>query len=840
MDTRPTTKRSGGWTGPALSLAPPDGVCQAAETLVSGVPLRRGAWDGAGPLALRTGRGHLLQTQADVLARWGDGSAKWVLVTAVGIDARASSGRRLRLAQAAPPRRGPRISIRATPRGVTVDSGALRFTVARRGPLVPRFETRTAGAWQVRATGLDLTMEIDSGGTRAAYCASAEPREVAVECAGPLRAVIAVRGRHRAADGRTFGPYVLRVEVIAGARRLGLTHSVVYDGDPDRDSIRACGLVLRAEVGGDARFAFGGDAGREAAFARQHGPWHADYRHAELAQDSATHWRVRRWVDPARREVFGAEGIRSDGWMALAGRVGSLGAAVREFWQNHPKALGADAASGELRIELYPRRAEPLNLTRYSGTVYPLAYEAPCSWKPEVLPFDPACGAHGIRKTHDLALMFDEPNPSAAVWRLNHPFRLECDPEYLASTGVLVPAAPRVLPRGRAVAHRCLDFLAEAMLSGGGTGWVDYFDLPEGFNNVEGRWQHDYGGHGYVNNEGMPALGLWHAYFATGREDAFAMARAMSRHNSDIDSYHLGPWAGHGSRHNVTHWGDMCKEPRISQPIDKRLLYYLTGDRSVLDLVAVMMDMWRRRLARPAKLPVTAHVAALVSTLLTVDEAGREPVRDWLEALADALALAVAPEGWICALLETDATTRTARPVSASGPASMMMLSSFGGYQTYAELAERLGHQPLRHALVRLARHVAGCAGLSPRERDRTGLPRSPWLTAFRCHDLLAYAYAQTGDHDLVRFARRYGRFERVRIDPGAESRYGARAPGLPVPVQVPWPDESARDRAALRKYYPIPGTGTAQMFDIAVTLHKLNGWMLLMGAPARRVAKGR
>jgi hypothetical protein len=63
----------------------------------------------------------------------------------------------------------------------------------------------------------------------------------------------------------------------------------------------------------------------------------------------------------------------------------------------------------------------------------------------------------------------------------------------------------------------------------------------------------------------------------TGRADLFRMASVMTRHVSEVDFHHTGPFAGLGSRHHVTHWGDGAKEARMSSSWLKRPYYYLTG-----------------------------------------------------------------------------------------------------------------------------------------------------------------------------------------------------------------------------------------------------------------------
>jgi hypothetical protein len=56
------------------------------------------------------------------------------------------------------------------------------------------------------------------------------------------------------------------------------------------------------------------------------------------------------------------------------------------------------------------------------------------------------------------------------------------------------------------------------------------------------------------------------------------MASALTRHLSEVDSHHLGTYAGLGSRHHVTHWGDGAKEARVASATLRRPYYYLTSE----------------------------------------------------------------------------------------------------------------------------------------------------------------------------------------------------------------------------------------------------------------------
>src|SRR4029077_3163383 len=92
------------------------------------------------------------------------------------------------------------------------------------------------------------------------------------------------------------------------------------------------------------------------------------------------------------------------------------------------------------------------------------------------------------------------------------------------------------------------------------------------------------------NTELGTDLWLWYSFLRTGRPDIFRMAEAMTRHTGEVDVYHLGRFAGLGSRHNVRHWGCGAKEGRISQAAYRRFYYYLSTDERAGDLMHEVVD----------------------------------------------------------------------------------------------------------------------------------------------------------------------------------------------------------------------------------------------------------
>jgi len=113
----------------------------------------------------------------------------------------------------------------------------------------------------------------------------------------------------------------------------------------------------------------------------------------------------------------------------------------------------------------------------------------------------------------------------------------------------------------------------------------NFGDVRHQYDASRHMWRYDVGGYAWDNSELGSVLWLWYNYIRTGRPDFFRMAEAMTRHNTEVDTYHLGPWTGLGSRHNVSHWGDSAKEARISQATHSRFYYYLTTDERVGDVM---------------------------------------------------------------------------------------------------------------------------------------------------------------------------------------------------------------------------------------------------------------
>ena len=135
-----------------------------------------------------------------------------------------------------------------------------------------------------------------------------------------------------------------------------------------------------------------------------------------------------------------------------------------------------------------------------------------------------------------------------------------------------------------------IDFYREAVEQNKWYGFWNYGDMMHAYDPERHSWRYDVGGFAWDNTELATPMWLWYNFLRTGRSDIFTMAEAMTRHCSEVDTYHIGPFAPLGSRHNVIHWGCGAKEARISQAAFDRFYYYLTTDERTGDLMAEQTD----------------------------------------------------------------------------------------------------------------------------------------------------------------------------------------------------------------------------------------------------------
>ena len=607
-----------------------------------GVPWPKGAVQSSTAMRLLAADGHRVDVQTWPLAFWPDGSVKWTGHATVAAAGLASPFTLTPLAGAEEERsRSAGIKYSEDADTFTIDTGAVRARIAKHQTHV--IESLTIGDRIVAQNGTLIAIREDhrEPGVRRDIELRGTIEHATLEQSGPVRAVVKLEGRHSesaASGGRTWLPFTVRLTFFADSGEIKLTHSFVYDGDGNQDFLKGIGLSFEVPFQEEphnrhVRFVGEGDgvwaqpvrmlpgyraqAGQTIAelyaahLAGQRVPNLADldartrdailsvpvWGDAKLTQLGPNNWSILKRTTADASWLHVTDGQRAPGLAMLADVAGGLAVGVKDFWQKCPASLeilhGA-AANGELRVWLWSPDARAMDLRRYDEIPHGLAtnYE---DWKPgwgEPL---------GVANTHDLTLWAFAAIPSnaqlvALAQAANEPPLLVCTPEYYHAqqAGGRWSLPDRSTPAARWVEDQIdglVNYYRDQVDERSWYGFWNFGDIMHNYDFGRHEWRYDVGGWAWANTELMPDMLLWFTFLRTGRADIFRMAERMTRQTSEVDVHHVGPFAPLGSRHNVNHWGDGAKQPRISHAGLKRRYYFLSGgDGRIGDLLREQLD----------------------------------------------------------------------------------------------------------------------------------------------------------------------------------------------------------------------------------------------------------
>ncbi len=638
------------------------GTPAPAATGVSwGLPWPKGAVPKDQKFALKTADGKALPVQSWPLAYWPDGSLKWSGFATVATPDLAGpftvSGADANTASAG----GATLRVRRSDTGVEIDTGKLKARVTHWGPNL--IDSLSIDGREVARHGrlvciLQNGPSGDAADTPRREKFSGKINTVTVEQSGPVRAVLKVEGVHKAVGGsREWLPFIVRLYFYAGQESVRLVHTIIYDGDDQKDFIRGLGLEfgvpLREEIQNrHVRFSGEGDGlwsepiqpavGRgnaivnypaagggnvypdqlqgkripnKAELSERSQGWLADWAvwdSFKLVQPNADGFSVVKRTNPQSAWIPCGAGKRASGLVFVGDVSGGLGVSVKNFWQSHPASLEvANATTNEaaLRVWLWSPDADAMDMRHYDTRAHGLiaVYE-------DVQPG--LSTPLGVARTSELTLF-----PCAAVPTRADTVKqaqlgaqlpvIAATPQYLHSVRALgLWSLPeKSTPFKRAVEEQLestIAFYKKHIEQQRWYGFWDFGDVMHSYDRERHVWNYDLGGMAWDNTELGTDMWLWLSFLRTGRADIFRMAEAMTRHTSEVDCYHLGALAGLGSRHNVRHWGCGAKEARISMSYLKRYYYYLTTDERTGDLMREVanadlttLDFDPMRLAQP-------------------------------------------------------------------------------------------------------------------------------------------------------------------------------------------------------------------------------------------------
>lgn len=759
--------------------------------------------------------GRPVPVQSRITAFWPDGSIKWAAHTA---DSAAMGDR----AEILPGREEP-----CDRKAVTESEEGWRLELKRMSLLIPRSGTalfrdlRIDGELRAEKAWLKLWLErrteTADGNTQRQYAGEGLVTEAVMEDAGPLMWSFCLRGVHRLKEeGEERLPFVVRMRMYYDSERIDIQHTFIYDGDESKEFLKGIGIGLRCPLRGevfDRHVRFGTDYGsfHEAAGLmlvwdpKRPGPIYEAQmsgrplgagalspeelqrlkKTAEncpvwdtfrLCQDSDLHFRLRKRTRETESCFLTAlHGKRAKGTMAFGGEGGSVLAGLRDFWQKYPSGLevdGLSSSAAEAVIWIYTPEAESYDYRHYDKR----AYAETCY---EGFP-DFGATPYGVANTSDCSVAFcGEMIPSEETLErfgesVSQPPVYFGAPEYYHS---LRAFGYWSLPSKRTQAERwleeqlekALEFYLRQVEERHWYGIYDYGDVMHTYDAFRHVWRYDVGGYAWQNTELMPTMWLWLSFLRTGRSDVLKMAEAMSRHASEVDTYHLGRLKGLGSRHGVRHWGCPCKEIRIGMAGHYRYHYYLLCDRRLEDVFEDVKDADYSLLSmdplryvygeKERKLPTHARSgpdwSAMVSNWMTqwertLDDRYLQKIRVGMEDIKAApLGLVSGPD------FEYDPATGHLGYIGESATGGTHLQIALGGPQVWMELAGLLEDEDWSGQLAAYGRFYY----LSPQERARESgglIGERAFSYPIMAAGMAAYGAARLQDKALARKTVQY------------------------------------------------------------------------------------
>lgn len=599
------------------------------------------------PFACVTESGGKLACQSWPLAYWPDGSVKW------SAHAIAPGSDRSKVLGIEPDATGPLPDnpLRATEHdgSIVVDTGTIRCVVLTTGSVLIQSIERD-GRVILRDGGLvclnqDRPSEPDGQGAAPAKVTRFESKidSARLEQSGPIRAVVRIEARH--SDGkRDWLPVTIRLYFYAGSDHIRMMHSMVFDGDEDKDFIHGLGVrfaVPMRDAAYDRHVRFtsaqGGlwaeaiqtvtglrrDAGEAVCEAQVQGKKLPDpagwgegvgelmeyvpkWGDLTLSQLSADGFEIHKRTQPGCGWIFSDGGDRAAGVGYVGGVSGGVSFGLRNFWQSHPAQLdirGAASDQASVTIWFWSPKAPAMDLRFYHDGLGIEGHDEELrAMRITYEDYEPGFGTpKGIARTSEAHLWINPTTPDheellAFSRDVMAPPTLACSPQQLVRAkvfGGLFSLPDRSSP-AKAAIEKSLDFAfrsyADQQDQRRWYGFWNYGDVMHSYDRHRHVWRYDVGGFAWDNSELSPDLWLWYSYCRSGRAEVFRFAEAMCRHTGEVDVYHLGRFKGLGTRHNVMHWGCSAKQVRVSQAAYRRFYYYLTADERTGDLMADQTD----------------------------------------------------------------------------------------------------------------------------------------------------------------------------------------------------------------------------------------------------------
>ncbi|KAI0868207.1 hypothetical protein GGS24DRAFT_223969 [Hypoxylon argillaceum] len=609
-----------------------------------------------------TDGGEAVALQSWITSYWADGSIKWTGHAVPGSET-IPDGYKVTVSQGTTRRIKQRaIKVNDAQDGITVDTGKIKASFPKSGNVL--IDSLSTSSGKVVGKNGKLVLQSQSGVADTGD--SSVNREIdyfqfeskinttTVDEDSSVRTLVTVRGDHRigsegaASTHAPWIPFTIRFYLYAESDTIKIVHTLLFDGEADKDFITGIGLRFDIPLAGEELYdrhirIAGVDGGllneavqgitglrrdpgvavRTAQFEGQKTPdvstwattvssrlqWIPAWNDYTLTQLSADGFTLKKRTKAGQGWVKIPGGTRAPGLAYLGGATaGGLAVGLRNFWKRYPTSIDISNAatdSGQITLWLYSPAGEPMDLRQFHDGLGEDTYAKQLDAL-EITYEDYEDGyntPHGIGRTNEIYIRPFESTPSsddlaAFTEFINEPPVLVPAPEYIKQTeaiGTYWDVPNNTATQAAQTIETHLDFLNKfyqgQIEQRKWYGFWDHGDFMHTYDTDRHTWRYDIGGYAWDNSELSPDLFFWNYFLRTGRADVYRFAEAHVRHTSEVDVYHLGAYSGFGTRHGVQHWGDSAKQIRVSTPIYRQIFYFVSGgDERVGELLHALMD----------------------------------------------------------------------------------------------------------------------------------------------------------------------------------------------------------------------------------------------------------
>lgn len=460
--------------------------------------------------------------------------------------------------------------------------------------------------------------------------------KIELESAGPLRSVVRLEGMARC---REPARVIMRLEFYNQRSFVRLLHSVEFMQQDTREVfVRSMGIRLPLDIDTTAAsYTAGGQDGPVSIPAGE-----------KVGLRQTRHLNYEAWhLQNKVREIADSRHL-TRGWLDVSDSRGGLAVIERSMWQEGPKELLFDAASGTFEVGLWPASAPLMDVRRYSNYPHQAQGESASVDQRWVVDYYYANEPFvGVSKTHEMMLFFHSVEQNAAtIDSVAADFQdqalVYAGWPWYSKVGITYPQVDPADPafkRFNANLENVVSWYLYHQKAWGWYGMWDYGDTHHAFRTGYGRvfmpetlkkllemppeemaatpleglsraqeyftqgdWAYDNGRWGWSSTEGLVNHFMQQQYLRTGRRDTFFFVEANARHVRDVDARHAGKWFGRGTRHGVQHWSDGNHEERQTTFTEQRFHYLLTGEHRTRE--------WNKTLADKHYLATTCKVHA--------------------------------------------------------------------------------------------------------------------------------------------------------------------------------------------------------------------------------------